>query len=1098
MLSARLGVAVVVACGLSCSSTGPSMQGRIVELPQFKGARSSSFAEVGGKAIRRRAREYPRDDYAQVPLSLTSGEGAGLRLVALHARGVIAGPLAVTQLEARFENPEDRVIEGRFTINLPEGASVSRLAMRIGDHWQEAEVVELRAARRAYEDFLHQRQDPLLLERDAGTRFRARVFPIPARGVKDITITYSHELVATGGEYRIPLLGLPEIADLQVEVFIEKPTGAQGTVGFSRVDAIPAGDFVVAAPAEVVGVRAGDLVAARVRPRVKVAVEPIDSLLVLVDTSASQALEFAAQVEDLGELIATLAEVHGDGVRLGVVAFDQEVVQIYAGSAGRFSSAELDALLERRPLGASNLSAALSFAASQSAYTRLLLITDGIATAGASDTAELRGGVDRLSASVRRLDAICVGGARDEEVLRALTKGQLASDGVVLDQELTAKEKLQRLSSAVLSGIEVDVAGAEWVYPRRVDGLQPGDDVLVFALLPTAIGPAPITISLSGPVARRFSIETTAVARPMLERAAAGARIRELSALRDDLALTASADRARLREQITRLSIEQRVVADYTALLVLETEQDYARFGLDRRALADILAVGRAGIEVISARSGIARVAAGSASARRRAGEGAARSPARADAVGAPAPGGIPAVDPVDVVVTDRSPTIDPSSTTQGVTLDPDYTRSIPLPGRTFASSLGSAAGSAGDDLGVSFSGSTSLENRYVVDSVNTTGLTYGAVSGESIVISARGRAAARCPANSTRIIERLGASAELSCRNMSGMLVPPRRPRLSPSSSPPRAEKSRRASPYTGETLAVATLVDRGFADEALDQALAWTARAPDSVLALVALGQVLESRGALALAARAYGSLIDLYPSRADLRRFAGERLEGLGVARELAIDTYAKAVEQRPDHMTGHRLLGYALLKDGRHEDAFAALEAGLLQRYPEGRFRGGEGVLAEDLGLVAAAWSAVAPERRKEISSRLRAAGATLAVRPSTRFVLHWETDANDVDLHILDGAGNHVFYQQPSTREGRLSADVTTGYGPESFAISGAASSYPYQIGVHYYARGPMGYGMGKVEIVQHDGQGQLRFRDLPFLVMNDGAYVTLGILARPL
>jgi len=80
------------------------------------------------------------------------------------------------------------------------------------------------------------------------------------------------------------------------------------------------------------------------------------------------------------------------------------------------------------------------------------------------------------------------------------------------------------------------------------------------------------------------------------------------------------------------------------------------------------------------------------------------------------------------IEITAKAPSIDPTSTTQGITLGQDYTRNIPVPGRTFESALGAAAGSAGDDLGVSFSGSTSLENSYVVDGVNTTGLTYGTV----------------------------------------------------------------------------------------------------------------------------------------------------------------------------------------------------------------------------------------------------------------------------------------------------------------------------------------------------------------------------------
>ena len=80
------------------------------------------------------------------------------------------------------------------------------------------------------------------------------------------------------------------------------------------------------------------------------------------------------------------------------------------------------------------------------------------------------------------------------------------------------------------------------------------------------------------------------------------------------------------------------------------------------------------------------------------------------------------------VKITDTAPTIDPTSTTQGISIDKNYLRSVPVPGRTFESALGAAAGSQNDGLGVSFSGSSSLENQYFVDGVNTTGLTFGTV----------------------------------------------------------------------------------------------------------------------------------------------------------------------------------------------------------------------------------------------------------------------------------------------------------------------------------------------------------------------------------
>ncbi len=71
-------------------------------------------------------------------------------------------------------------------------------------------------------------------------------------------------------------------------------------------------------------------------------------------------------------------------------------------------------------------------------------------------------------------------------------------------------------------------------------------------------------------------------------------------------------------------------------------------------------------------------------------------------------------------------PTIDPSSTTQGITMDKNYIKNVPVPGRTYESAIGAAPGGSGDGAGVTFSGSSSLENQYYVDGVNTTGLTYG------------------------------------------------------------------------------------------------------------------------------------------------------------------------------------------------------------------------------------------------------------------------------------------------------------------------------------------------------------------------------------
>jgi hypothetical protein len=308
------------------------------------------------------------------------------------------------------------------------------------------------------------------------------------------------------------------------------------------------------------------------------------------------------------------------------------------------------------------------------------------------------------------------------------------------------------------------------------------------------------------------------------------------------------------------------------------------------------------------------------------------------------------------------------------------------------------------------------------------------------------------------------------------------------------------RAEPYTGRFKTVMDLVGAGGAKMAIESAYAWHNEAPGDVMALVALGEALEGAKEKVTAARVYGSIVDLFPARADLRRFAGERLERLGeVGAAEALDTFLKAEEERPDHPESHRLVTFARLRRGDFAGAFAAAERGKRQAYPPQRFRGVDQILAEDLGLVAAAWIKAEPGRRDEILAKLAAAGGYPEDEPSLRFVLSWETDANDVDFHIHDAQGGHAFYNHPDLPSGgRLYADVTTGYGPECFTIRlpRERRSESYRLEAHYYARGPMGYGMGKLEIIDHDGKGGLAFEERPFVVMTDGASVDLGTWSR--
>jgi hypothetical protein len=267
---------------------------------------------------------------------------------------------------------------------------------------------------------------------------------------------------------------------------------------------------------------------------------------------------------------------------------------------------------------------------------------------------------------------------------------------------------------------------------------------------------------------------------------------------------------------------------------------------------------------------------------------------------------------------------------------------------------------------------------------------------------------------------------------------------------------------------------------------------------MALVALGEALEANDRPDQAARAYGSIVDLYPGRADMRRLAAARLERLGELHTwLVLDSYGRALEERNEDPAGHRLYAFALLRAGYYQEAFDALVDGLAWARSAPKTRPLEPVLLADLGIIAAAWIRRWPEQEAYVREALRVHEAELATTPSLRFVLSWDSELADLDLHVRDGLGWHAFYRSKALASGgALSDDMDAGYGLEAFTIDGAATAFPYRLEVGYYARGAT-QGTGKIEVVEHDGNGQLFFDQRPFVVNKQRAYVDLGMVSKP-
>jgi hypothetical protein len=1094
------------------SCRGGSLASSSYVTPPASVSESTSFGGMDRAltALRERGRA---DDTPPPPIALTASDGGGLAMRSLKARAVIDGPLAVTELTMTFHNTENRRREGRFTIALPDGAAVSRLGMMIRGSMMEGEVVPRARAREVYESHLRPQRDPALLERDAGNVFGARVFPIEPHEKKQLVVTYAQEVSATR-PYRLHLAGLPVVDALDVEVHSAgggEPIrrGAKGQAPDDVVVATTGGDALVA----------GDAAVIRFAPALQTPPDPIAELVFLVDTSASRGGDLRAQADAVATLIRTLGTRGMQ--RVEVAAFDQTVVPLVSGAPDDVADRVVDAIMTRGALGASDVGAALKWASGRG--RRAILVGDGIATAGTTEPRALAA----EAKATPRIDALVIGGRGDREALLAVV-GAGKRPGVILDDgDADAGTWAGRLSRGVASDVAIEVDGATWVWPEKLESIQPGDEVVVMARLAKR-APKSLDVRAAGTAVR---LSPRKAHDAVVGRAVAGA---EIARRRRTLGTMSVLERDAALAEMTEMAVKHRLLTDETGLLVLETEYDYERWCLDRSALADVIAIRDGAIHVVDRSGGKGvtlhcKIDTNFQSTSNESIVGFVRDQqtgepmigatvvatgpalngqtqaAISDENGRYAITNLPAgtydvtiyyldIEQKRTGVVVAAPPAASSGTVNatGITIDREYTRNIPVPGRTFESALGAAAGSQSDGLGVSFSGSTSLENQYYVDGVNTTGLNFGVTSsggGEMIQISDK---APTIDPTSTH------QGVTLSDGFFTGTdFRGPRLPSRSSSSWDLEGSSDDHYFPPSGGRAAwhgryarVAATIRSGESHRAVADAVKWQMSAPGDLLAVQALGEALEASGRGALAARAYGSILDLFPRRAELARAAGQRLERIGgAATRLAIDAYRRALADRPDHATTYRLLAWALVRKDDFDEAMDILEKGMIEAKTMTAYS-----LREDIALIAAAALARHPERRAEIARRLHRVNVSLPTEPSIRFVLHWETDASDVDLHVIDRDGNRA-WDQNNGLDGNAMFTTTadSGWGPETFVISTRdARKGPYRLAAYLEDKGPQGHILGTLQIIQHDGHGGFLFDHRPFVISEQGAYVDLG------
>jgi hypothetical protein len=570
---------------------------------------------------------------------------------ALRVLTHVEGPRARTVVDLVFQNPHDRQLQGTFYYPLPDGAAPAGFGMYAGsrqvddaafaeapvlpslpaaasargelasaaprqgpqtmvEDWQTlqlARVVEQKRARQVYEDVVRQNVDPALLEWSGANTFKARVFPIPAKGLKRVVLAFEQTLPRDGELLRwtFPLPGDERVGEVEALVELGEgvalleglqnddgalregeptetglrlraPQGYQGAFDLA-LRCADARRQVIAGPA---GSLDGRSFFARVVPEIPdvESTAPTGRAVFVVDTSLS---EEGLRRTMSGQLLLEILERDPSIDEYAVLLFDVRARWLHRVGWRQNSAearAETAAELEKVYLeGATNFSAALdelerqAWLDAETPATRFLL-SDGLITWGLD---QVDGLLARHTQALRgrwlcyRFGDVAVNRALFEALGRE-TRGRTVN--VLTAAQLPAAAVAHRRAPVALKQVRVSGGeAADLVVAGQPKLVFPGQELEIAGRLPSG-GAATLEVVLDV----NGEEQVTQAALPaesssvLAARAWAELHVRQLLALDDE----------RLDRMVVALSQAFHLANRSASLLILESEADWQRYDL--------------------------------------------------------------------------------------------------------------------------------------------------------------------------------------------------------------------------------------------------------------------------------------------------------------------------------------------------------------------------------------------------------------------------------------------------------------------------------------------------------------------------------------
>jgi Ca-activated chloride channel family protein len=554
--------------------------------------------------------------------------------------------IAATEVVQVFRNDGANPLEAVYSFPLPAESSLAGFSMWINGQEMTGEVLERQQARRIYEGIVHPavpdeqtaqweglsslRKDPGLVEAVSYREFQVTIFPVPARGTQRVRLLYYEYLTAENGR-------VTYVYPMETRVTEDSRAHGRFSLDVTVRSVVPVGDYAFpgdledSVTGEVLGphhLRAsmarsdGDLdrdfvmsyaigrdnpgldvvtfrapgedpyfMALATAPAGATVAAPVDYTFV-VDVSGS--MRQKRRIALAGEVLARFLESCPPDDSFNVIAFNvvpEAMAPDSRANGPEARQALIDFLTRFRGVGGADLYPALEMAYARSDARRrqaIVVVSDG----GLNDLDEDHARFLRLvRGRPAAIFGLAIGNDANVPLLQALAKetggfasqvssrDDLASRGAAL-RERMRQEPLRDLRLVSEGGVDlIDVV------PGRIPDLYPGRQVAVLGryrgsggaglrLHATKNG-APVVLATASrpeeengpnPELRRFWAERKAF--ELIQERRAGE-------LPDDV-----------RDAVVRLGVDYSIVTPFTSFLVLETDQMFSDFGIERRSRA--------------------------------------------------------------------------------------------------------------------------------------------------------------------------------------------------------------------------------------------------------------------------------------------------------------------------------------------------------------------------------------------------------------------------------------------------------------------------------------------------------------------------------